>query len=126
MKTRWPEGFELTGKLMEYAAGKGIEEPEEEFEAFRDYCAANDRKYADWPAAWRNWVRNAVKWRKHGRAESFAERNIRTMFEGTDKLLSKVAASLPESTDAPSAPSLFGSALGPEPGSNGNGLRRRH
>ena len=37
-------------------------DPEETYELFRDNCLANDRIYASWPAAFRNWLRNPADW----------------------------------------------------------------
>ena len=56
----WPAGFALNEEMRRFARGLGIE-PEAEFEAWRDDCAAHDRRYADWPAAWRSRCRNALK-----------------------------------------------------------------
>lgn len=33
-----------------------------EAEKFRDYALAHRKTYADWPAAWRTWCRNAERW----------------------------------------------------------------
>jgi hypothetical protein len=37
-------------------------DPDKTFELFRDNCLANDRVYASWDAALRNWLRNPVEW----------------------------------------------------------------
>ena len=36
-------------------------DPAPEFEAWRDDCAAHDRRYANWRAAWRSRCRNALR-----------------------------------------------------------------
>lgn len=61
--TGWPVELALTQEMRDYANQQSVE-PESEFEAWKDDCAAHNRKYADWSAAWRTRIRNAVKWRK--------------------------------------------------------------
>jgi|GEM_PF-4679097 hypothetical protein len=56
----WPAPLELSGAMREFAQELGIN-PEEEFLAWRDDCAAHARRYVDWEAAWRNRCRNAVR-----------------------------------------------------------------
>jgi hypothetical protein len=58
--TRWPEGFALDELMREFAANLGID-AYAEFEAWRDDCAAHDRHYTDWHAAWRGRCRNALR-----------------------------------------------------------------
>jgi hypothetical protein len=57
----WPEGFALTEEMFAYAVKRGVPQPEEEFEAFRNWCQREGAVYIDWPAAWRtradNWKR---------------------------------------------------------------------
>lgn len=62
VKTAFPEGcVSIPDAFREYAIGKGHPEPEEEWFNFEDYCRANDKRYSDWYAAWRTWVRNSFK-----------------------------------------------------------------
>jgi hypothetical protein len=46
--------------MRRFALALGID-PEREFEAWRDDCAAHDRRYANWRAAWRSRCRNALR-----------------------------------------------------------------
>lgn len=50
----------ISQRQVEIAAEMGfpVEEAESQFAAFKDGALANDRKYADWDAAWRNWFRS--------------------------------------------------------------------
>jgi len=48
-EVRWPAGFALNEE-MQFAARLGID-ADAEFEAWRDDCAAHDRRYTDWRAA---------------------------------------------------------------------------
>lgn len=57
----YPEGFENTPGLLEFAAGQGLLRPAEEFEQFHDHHLARGSCFLDWLAAWRTWVRNALK-----------------------------------------------------------------
>lgn len=66
---RWPSGFGLDEEMRRFAAGLGID-PEAEFEAWRDDCAAHDRRYADWRAAWRGRCRNALRFAGSNRARA--------------------------------------------------------
>lgn len=57
-----PEGFpfeaDIRWTLKEFPKVSAWTEAEK----FRDYALANSKTYADWPAAWRTWCRNAVRW----------------------------------------------------------------
>jgi len=57
--TTWPATLVLTPDMRAYALGKGVEDPDAEFAAWRDDCSAHGRKYVDWVAAWRERVRRA-------------------------------------------------------------------
>ena len=61
----WP-GLLLDDDMREYAALHGVE-PEIEFESFRDHHLAKGNKFADWWAAWRNWVRNSERYKNEKR-----------------------------------------------------------
>jgi len=43
-------------------------EIENESDGFRDYSHSKSVKHENWRAAWRNWIRNYIKWRKPGHA----------------------------------------------------------
>ncbi|MEC4682364.1 MAG: hypothetical protein VST70_01600, partial [Nitrospirota bacterium] len=58
LKSPWPENFSLTESMREYARGRGILNPSEEFENFRLKSHANAYKYADWEKAWQAWCRS--------------------------------------------------------------------
>lgn len=60
--TSIPDDFLLDDAMIEYAMSKAVTEPEavSEFEKFRNYAVANDRKHVDWRAAWRVWISNAI------------------------------------------------------------------
>jgi DNA-binding Lrp family transcriptional regulator len=68
-KTPWPENLELTPEMAAYAETQGID-GEAEFKAWRVYCLANDRRYADWNAAWPDWLNKAPRFGKNGKAEA--------------------------------------------------------
>jgi hypothetical protein len=58
-EVKWPAGFGLNDEMRQFALRLGID-PVTEFDAWRDDCAAHDRRYADWRAAWRGRCRNAL------------------------------------------------------------------
>lgn len=74
----WPAGFALDEEMRQFALRLGIE-PEREFEAWRDDCAAHDRRYADWRAAWRGRCRNALRFGRRGEAKTRASPSESTM-----------------------------------------------
>jgi len=60
LETKWPASLVLDDQMREFALELGID-PVSEFQAWRDDCAAHDRHYADWRAAWRGRCRNALR-----------------------------------------------------------------
>ena len=60
---RIPDDFTLDDKMREYAAKKGIRNGRvaEVFEQFRNHHSARGTVMADWPAAWRTWVGNEIR-----------------------------------------------------------------
>jgi hypothetical protein len=56
----WPDEFSLTAEMKKYAEAVGVD-ADAEFEAWRDDCAAHQRRYSDWGAAWRTRIRNVPK-----------------------------------------------------------------
>lgn len=59
-KTPIPEDAVISPRQIEIAAeeGHGQEEAEAQFSRFKSSALANDRRYANWDAAWRNWFRS--------------------------------------------------------------------
>ena len=57
-KKRICEDAILSDKQREIALSKNVSEAEAklQFEKFKDYSLANGKAYADWDAAWRNWL----------------------------------------------------------------------
>jgi hypothetical protein len=56
----WPEDFELDSELEEIARSAGCD-PNAEFSAFKSYCTANGKEYADWCAAFVGWIRKTKR-----------------------------------------------------------------
>lgn len=68
-RTSLPVGFLLSEKMQAFAQSKGLDPPRiaREFERFCDHHRAKGSLFADWEAAWRTWVGNAVEYsRKNG------------------------------------------------------------
>ncbi len=59
-----PPDFAFTPEMRTWALDEGCAEPFVEFEQFCDKARAKGWTYIDWQAAWKNWVRNEIKWRK--------------------------------------------------------------
>lgn len=56
-------GYELDDRMRDYMAERFPDmDPAGTFELFRDNCLANDRIYASWPAAFRNYLRKPADW----------------------------------------------------------------
>ena len=102
-----PADFSKTPGLLSYAAKQGVFEPEQEFEQFADYHAARGTLFLDWLAAWRTWVRNAVKFQARkmpnvvsaaGRRESEKMRIASQIFganEGSGVIIASVSRRIP-------------------------------
>lgn len=61
--TPCPANFEVTSQMASWAISMGLPEPRitPETEAFLDHHTAKGTLFSDWDAAWRTWIRNAVK-----------------------------------------------------------------
>jgi hypothetical protein len=57
-KTRIPETATISEKMRAAAVARGLSDAEAEaqFLKFRDWAVAKGQAYADWDAAWRNWL----------------------------------------------------------------------
>lgn len=58
--TAWPDGFKLTQGHIDFAKenfGYTAEEVETMFERFKDHCLMHGKRYADWDAGFRSWIR---------------------------------------------------------------------
>jgi len=62
-KKRIPNDFDLTEKRIQFAEEKGINgnRVRNVFDHFRDHHKAKGSTFADWDAAWRNWVRKEIE-----------------------------------------------------------------
>jgi predicted transcriptional regulator len=62
-KTQMPEAFELSETMTAIALREGRTHAEirRDFDDFCGYCRAHGSAYADWNAAWRNWVSKAAR-----------------------------------------------------------------
>jgi hypothetical protein len=70
-----PTDFTLTDELIAYARSHGLNgNIESVFEHFCDHHRARGNTMLDWPAAWRTWVRNEIKFGKHQRNDYETER----------------------------------------------------
>lgn len=56
----FPDGFQFNQRAEEMAKGYGLN-VHKEFAAFRDHHVAKGSVFKDWDAAFRTWLRNAVK-----------------------------------------------------------------
>lgn len=56
--TRRPDDFRPSQAHIDLAGERGVD-LREEWSKFCDWCDANGKTYKDWPAALRNWIRNA-------------------------------------------------------------------
>lgn len=61
--TSVPKDFEVTAEMFDWAVAEGVNETRvrTETEQFIDRNKAQGSTYIDWNAAWRTWMRNAVK-----------------------------------------------------------------
>jgi hypothetical protein len=58
-----PANFEVTEAMFDWAVAEGLNPNRirTETEQFLDRNKASGKSYLDWPAAWRTWIRNSVK-----------------------------------------------------------------
>jgi hypothetical protein len=61
-RTSLPSNFELNDTMRAFSASKGFDPPRttKEFEKFCNYHGSKGSLFADWNAAWRTWVSNAI------------------------------------------------------------------
>jgi len=60
-ETPWPDDLALTPEMRAYATSREVD-PDREFAKWRNDCDAHDRRYRNWPAAWRSRIDHAVDW----------------------------------------------------------------
>lgn len=78
VKTALPEDWTLPtewvsdARTVAFKAKQPItdQEIENEADSFRDNGHSKSIRHANWRAAWRNWIRNFLKWRKPGNASN--------------------------------------------------------
>lgn len=61
----YPDGFEPDERAQMLAVSTGLN-PHKELAAFRDHHTAKGTVFKDWQAAFRNWLRNALKYNQRG------------------------------------------------------------
>lgn len=65
-RTTVPDKFSVTAEMKEWVLGNAptvAHEIDYQTRKFLDSARSNGRTYVDWPAAWRNWMRNAVEFK---------------------------------------------------------------
>ncbi len=77
-----PKTFLITDEMRKWAVGKGVPagDVDTETEAFLDYHRSKGNTLKDWKAAWRNWIRKVVEFRRadsRGREKAGKPRPIR-------------------------------------------------
>ena len=80
VKTALPEDWTLPtewssdARTVAFKAKQPItdQDIENEADSFRDHGHSKSIRHANWRAAWRNWIRNYLKWRKPGNAPNRA------------------------------------------------------
>lgn len=82
LKRSIPDGWAPNEKHLEIAKQRGLDFSQES-ERFRDYCEANAKKYADFDAAFRKWLRSDFQAPGPG-AKAPAADNVRTLAPGED------------------------------------------
>lgn len=71
-RSRFPNGAALGEEGLDYARSKGLSDTEahRQFERFADHHKAKGSLMADWSAAWRTWITNAVSWKSVGTSKA--------------------------------------------------------
>lgn len=83
-RTRIPKNFEVSSKIIELASIRKWPDPHTECEQFVDYHLAHGTLMLDWEAAFRTWMRNAVRYRNE-RAERSYTKDPRPVRSAADR-----------------------------------------
>ena len=59
-RTLIPEDFEVSQEIMELVAARNWPDPREQLQKFKDHHIAHGTLMANWEAAFRTWLNNAV------------------------------------------------------------------
>ena len=59
-KTAWPEGFAVSPAIEAMCRAERLANPHHVFKHFRDWTLAESKTFADWEAAFRNWMRSPL------------------------------------------------------------------
>lgn len=101
-----PVDFFITDKMRMWAAEKVPSvDIETETAGFLDHHTARGTRFKDWEAAWRQWMRNAVKFSQRPliARETASDRNVRNLRES----LARLAAPEDHRADNPESPALL-------------------
>jgi hypothetical protein len=60
-KCAYPTDFAITEEIRKWALKNCLPDPDLQLEAFRDFHISKGSRFASWPAAFRTWMRNAVR-----------------------------------------------------------------
>jgi hypothetical protein len=66
----FPGDFRVSAEVRDWAAAKQLPSPDAEIEKFKNYHLAKGSTFADWPAAFRNWILKAAEFSSNGRVSS--------------------------------------------------------
>ena len=86
--TKLPDNFELGPELITWGVDNGFSSNTlaAEFDKFKDYAKANDKKYKDWAAAYRNWVRNSARFNNREGYENGNDRTTSNLKRNLERL----------------------------------------
>lgn len=59
-QTSWPKGFSVSPAIEAICRAENLPNPHEVIRQFESKCAAKDYRYADWEAAFRDWMRSPI------------------------------------------------------------------
>lgn len=86
-----PKDFSLTEEMIEWGFNHELkftlEELKDETENFINYYNANGKKWKDWVAAWRNWMKNSRKFNKGGKNGQAANNKPANVWERRKQVL---------------------------------------
>jgi hypothetical protein len=80
-----PMDFVLSAEMKEYAMVRGVD-PDEQFEAFRDWALSGGAKKLDWTATWRNWVRRVPEFKRRAAGPTRPLRPLNQMEELVERI----------------------------------------
>jgi len=91
-ETTFPDGFAVSPAIEAMARKEALPDPHLVFRDFRDWALAKGKKFVDWEAAFRNWMRSDITRRSYPAWKESARRVNASTVPPTNRMADLVAA----------------------------------